>query len=222
LLGVISERFPKGGALALGISGGVGMMAAGLLGGPGIGYKQDYFAVQRLKETSPDTYARYVARNEKGEPATKDFPLVTEVLPNEVPPIAGLDNAKLKVITDYTAHLAKVEQARKDGKPTPEGPATTLEADLETLRTEEAAGKPVEPKLKENLTELMNWWVTTGKPNYEEDKKYLDPATLHGKKTALLYTAAVPATLAVGFLLLLLYFAATGGYKQVHLDGSGG
>ncbi|HVK16479.1 MAG TPA: MFS transporter [Fimbriiglobus sp.] len=221
LLGVISERFPKGGALALGISGGVGMMAAGLLGGPGIGYKQDYFAVQRLQETSPDTYSRYVARNEKGEPATKDFPLVTEILPNEVPPIAGLDNAKLKVFNDYTAYLAKVEQARKDAKPTPEGPATTLESDLQTLQKEEAAGKPVEPKLKENLTELQTWWLTKGKPNYEEDKKYLDPATLHGKKTALLYTAAVPAVLAVGFLLLILYFAASGGYKQVHLTGNG-
>src|SRR5262249_50519769 len=40
LLGVISERFPKGGALALGLSGGIGMMAAGLFGAPGIGYKQ--------------------------------------------------------------------------------------------------------------------------------------------------------------------------------------
>jgi MFS family permease len=62
LLGVISERFPKGGALALGISGGVGMIGAGILGGPGIGYKQDYFAVQRLEE-EPDgqlTYIRYM------------------------------------------------------------------------------------------------------------------------------------------------------------------
>jgi hypothetical protein len=31
-------------------------------------------------------------------------------------------------------------------------------------------------------------------------------------------TALVPAALAVGFLLLILYFLATGGYKQVHLE----
>ena len=31
MLGVISERFPKGGALALGLSGGLGMISAGLL-----------------------------------------------------------------------------------------------------------------------------------------------------------------------------------------------
>lgn len=50
MLGVISERFPRGGALALGISGGIGMLSAGLLGAPGIGYKQDYFAVQKIQE----------------------------------------------------------------------------------------------------------------------------------------------------------------------------
>ena len=33
MLGVISERFPRGGALALGFSGGVGMLSAGILGG---------------------------------------------------------------------------------------------------------------------------------------------------------------------------------------------
>ena len=49
-------------------------------------------------------------------------------------------------------------------------------------------------------------------------KEYLAPAKLYGSKIALLYTAAVPAALAVGFLLLILYFAAAGGYKQVHLD----
>src|SRR5262249_28871618 len=36
MLGVISERFPRGGALALGLSGGIGMISAGVLGGPGI------------------------------------------------------------------------------------------------------------------------------------------------------------------------------------------
>ena len=34
MLGVASERFPRGGALALGTVGGVGMLSAGLLGGP--------------------------------------------------------------------------------------------------------------------------------------------------------------------------------------------
>jgi MFS family permease len=227
LLGVISERYPQGGALALGISGGVGMMAAGLLGGPGIGYKQDYFAVQRLQETAPETYQRYVSRDAEGRPDPRPFPLVTKILPDQVPPVAGLDNAKLKMFADYTAHRAKVEQAEQQGQPAPEGPPTTVEAELDLIRKAKEEGRRVEPALEENLTRLKQWWDTEGRPNYEQDRPHLlydtdrpyeVPATLYGAKQALLYTSAVPATLAIGFLLLILYFVAIGGYKQVHLE----
>ncbi|MCC7338645.1 MAG: MFS transporter [Pirellulaceae bacterium] len=64
MLAVVSERFPKGGAVTLGMVGGVGMLSAGLLGGPGIGFKQDKFASEKLQEISPETYARYKADEE--------------------------------------------------------------------------------------------------------------------------------------------------------------
>lgn len=203
LLGVISERFPKGGALALGLSGGVGMIGAGILGAPGIGYKQDYFTVQKLKETpeGEETYLRYVAKNDKGELEKRPFPIVTDILPAQVPPIAGIDNTKLTAAEQYAA-----------------GKTLTLESDFEQLKKEEAENKYIEPKVKENLTKLHDWWLKEGKPNFDVDKKYLFAAKLYGVKTALLYTAAVPAVLAVGFLLLLIYFALSGGYKQVHLE----
>ena len=66
MLGVVSERFPKGGALALGFSGGVGMLAAGLLGGPGIGYFQDYAAVHQLNDDP--AYGRYKSYETKDKP----------------------------------------------------------------------------------------------------------------------------------------------------------
>jgi MFS family permease len=209
LLGVISERFPKGGALALGLSGGVGMLSAGLLGGPGLGYKQDYFAVEALQETSKPTYERYVARKENGELEKKPFPLLTSLMPEKVPEIAGLDNAKLKIFLDYKAFLAGADKS---------GPATTLEADLATLKKEKEAGKKVEEKLEQTLTKQYDWWTTSGKPNFDTDKTPLVDARLDGAKTALLYTAFVPATLAVGFLLLMIYFKAIGGYKQLHVE----
>ncbi|MCI0377003.1 MAG: MFS transporter [Gemmataceae bacterium] len=208
LLGTISERFPKGGALALGFSGGIGMLSAGLLGSSGIGYKQDFFAVQNLS-SAPDTYQRYMSRDEDGKPNPKGFPLVSELLPEQVPPVAGLDNSKLGVFDDY----GKVLADQKKGKSS----KTTLESDLDTLHKVKAAGGKVEPKLEQNLTGLMNWWQIEAQPNYETDKPKLNEARLYGGKQALLYTAAVPAAMAVGFLLLILFFAATGGYKQVHI-----
>jgi hypothetical protein len=68
------------------------------------------------------------------------------------------------------------------------------------------------------LIELQKWWQTTGEPHAQADTKPISDGKFYGGKMALLYTALVPATLAVGFLLLLLYFSLTGGYKQVHLE----
>jgi MFS family permease len=253
LLGVISERFPKGGALALGISGGVGMIGAGVLGIPGIGYKQDYFAVQRL-ESTPDgreTYGRYMAKTDSGEPDKKGFPYVSNVFPTEVPKVAGIDNAKFKVFEDHSKNLQKIEAAKKEegkdpprlpapgiagldeymeqvdrakqeGKPAPNVLLTTLESDLVTLMREKKAGKEVEAKLEANLTKQKKWWDTEGGPHYEEDKKPLVDARLYGAKTALLYTAAVPLALAIGFMLLIVYFIISGGYKQVHIEDEHG
>jgi len=41
MLGIVSEQFPKGGALTLNITGGVGMIAAGVIGAVILGYVQD-------------------------------------------------------------------------------------------------------------------------------------------------------------------------------------
>src|SRR5690606_29496779 len=41
MLGVVAERFPKGGALTLNITGGVGMIAAGVVGAVILGFVQD-------------------------------------------------------------------------------------------------------------------------------------------------------------------------------------
>ncbi len=205
LLGVISERFPKSGAIGLGISGGLGMIAAGLLGSPGIGYKQDLFAVQRIQELSNPTYERYMARNPDGQPDKKGFPFLSTYLPKELPPVAGLDNSKLKVFDDYK----KLDDKAKG--------RTTLESDLDTLNAVKAKGGKVEENLEKNLNSLKKWWDEQGKPNFDADDAKLEESRVYGAKTALMYTALVPAALAIGFLLLILLYAGMGGYRQEHL-----
>ncbi len=59
MLGVVGERYPKGGALVMGLMGGIGMLSAGTLGGPVIGYMQDYFASQNLEKTSEEAFNKY-------------------------------------------------------------------------------------------------------------------------------------------------------------------
>src|SRR5690606_22056110 len=84
MLGVVGERFPRGGALTMGAVGGSGMLSAGVLGGPGIGYKQDYFASSHLRnDLTAATYERYAAAE------TNRFLFF--------PAINGLDGSKVDV-----------------------------------------------------------------------------------------------------------------------------
>ncbi|WP_020472894.1 MFS transporter [Zavarzinella formosa] len=204
MLGVISERFPKGGALALGISGGIGMISAGMLGGPGIGYKQDYFSVQKIEETSPATYERYEARNDKGEPAKTGFPIVSQFAPDKAPLVAGIDNGKYKVLEDYQG--VKKDPTKKIG----------IDEELDII----AAAKAKDPnakgedKLEANLNAQKKWWMEQGLPNEANDLPKLEEAKTYGAKHALLVTAAIPATMAICYLLLIIFFKLTGGYKQ--------
>ncbi len=103
MLAVGSERFPRGGAVAIGLMGGVGMLSAGLLGGPAIGYKQDYYATENLKSSAPETYERYAVSEPKG------FLFFPE--------IKGLDGAKVGVLGDKGKELAAIGVAlQKEGK----------------------------------------------------------------------------------------------------------
>jgi MFS family permease len=147
MLGVVGERFPKGGALTMGFMGGVGMLSAGILGGPGIGYQQDRFAAEQLKETAPAAvFEQYVA------PEKNHF-LFFE-------PVAGLDGTKVAALKELPA------------------------ADV------------------------------------TPDEKLVLDASTYGGNEALRYTAAVPFTMAIGYLILVIYFRAKGGYKVEVLHGA--
>jgi MFS family permease len=187
MLGVISERFPKGGALTLGISGGIGMLSAGLLGGPAIGYQQDSFAIQNLRTTDEHAYDRYASET----PEKFLF----------FPEIHGLDNAKLATL---------------NAKPTKEDPkgGSNITEDVNNLQR---AGR--DPANDKNLQKLKTWWDTEGDPHAEMDKPPVDDARLFGGKMALTWTAVVPAMMAIGYLILILYFWSRGGYQaQVLLE----
>jgi len=142
MLGVVGERFPKGGALAMGAMGGIGMLSAGVLGGPGIGYTQDVNTVRKLEELSPAAYKQVASEQENR------FLFFS--------PVRGLDGAT----------VAKLEP-----------------------------NNPIYPDVR--------------------------AAETYGKARALQITAAIPAAMAVGYLLLLIYFRAIGGYKLVEI-GPGG
>ena len=160
MLGVVGERYPKGGALTMGTIGGIGMLSAGILGGPGIGYFQDKYASENLSQHSAALYAETKANT------SKHFLFW--------PAVSGLDGQKV-------GEAMKKEQELK-----------------KTL----AEGKPVSEadKLSQAEEQIVN-------------------ANLYGGRMALKVTAAVPAMMAIGYLLLVLYFRAKGGYQVEVLHG---
>lgn len=92
MLGVVAEQFPKGGALTLNITGGVGMMAVGILGNPLLGNIQDKVADRELNSRHPAIHAQVMA-----EPKSSVFG-----------PYQPVDEGKVK------AADAEVQQAVKE------------------------------------------------------------------------------------------------------------
>jgi hypothetical protein len=116
-----------------------------------------------------------------------------------LPKIAGLDNGKVGVLDNYQALQGKPESRLQ------------IEKELDLLRQQ---NRPTD-----ELARRLEWWQSEGQPNASIDAPRVGEARLRGGKQALAWTAAVPAIMALGYLLMILYFRATGGYKAEVLVG---
>ena len=85
-LGVVSEQFPKGGALTINAIAGIGLIAVGVLGNPLLGALQDRNLDQRLAASSPALHAK-VAESQQAKFGFTYRPL-------DKRKIAGLDAAE--------------------------------------------------------------------------------------------------------------------------------
>lgn len=157
MLAVASDRFPRTGAIAISIMGGIGMMSAGLIGSPGLGYFKDRYSGESLAEVNA---AQFQA--DKAEKSSKFL---------FFPEAHGLDGKKLG---DAQGKLNKL---RDEGD--------SSDAALKKLTDEERA---------------------------------LVQASISGDRKTLKADSAIPATMAVIYLILLIYFKAIGGYKPVTIE----
>jgi MFS family permease len=112
MLAVVGDRFPRTGAIAMSIMGGIGMMSAGLIGGPGLGYAKDRFTTEHLTATAPALYEQY-----KSSTASK-FLFLKEV--------SGLDGTKL---SEAQAAVTKSPEQKTVVEASITGDRKTLKAD---------------------------------------------------------------------------------------------
>ncbi len=198
MLAVTSEQFPRGGAITIGAVGGMGMLSAGLLGNPGIGYKQDYNATKELRKEHDDTYERYAVK----EPSHFLFAFS----------VKGLDGSKVGVLElekDRRKALEDMAEASKEGDEKKRDKAA---------KTAEAKEKELKLTLERDK-DLKKWWEEDPEAQkfFKEDNKPIEEARLYGGRVALQLTAFVPAMMAILYLSLILYFRSKGGYKPVKL-----
>ncbi|MGJ8644014.1 MAG: MFS transporter [Luteolibacter sp.] len=106
MLAVVGDRFPHTGGLAMSIIGGIGMMSAGLIGTPGLGYAKDRYAGEALEKSAPAIHEEYKAETPStflNIPATSTY---------------GLDGTKLaeaKDAEERTDAQTKVVMADQQG-----------------------------------------------------------------------------------------------------------
>ena len=98
MLGMVSERFPKGGALTLNITGGLGMIAAGVIGAGILGFMQDRSIDQNI--------AKYDAANNTAIHST----YVTEKKTSVFGDYEGLDQTKLAAASTEEQGIVKTIQ----------------------------------------------------------------------------------------------------------------
>ena len=147
------------------IMGGIGMMSAGLIGSPGLGYAKDRFAGESLQTANAAAFTEYKSA------APSKFLFFSEV--------HGLDGAKLGEV----------------------------QTKLANARTALAAAGNTDPQAA--LDKLS------------ETERQVQKSSIEGDRKTLRADSAIPATMALIYLLLLLYFKAIGGYKPLHIDGGG-
>lgn len=219
MLAVASERFPKGGAIAIGALGGAGMLSAGLFGGPGIGFKQDYFATAKLTkpelitEGSNESEAKKTEQIVASHSAYERYKAEKENTFLFYWKVQGLDGSKTGILDLAT---------------TPEGSDS-----YEFNRGKDGKGGELKRRL-DGDEKLNKWWTTYEIPDAknqtppiptesnqppvkmaDKDKEPIGTASLYGGQMALQWTAVVPACMAVLYLMLILYFRLQGGYKAV-------
>ena len=125
MLAVASDRFPRTGAIAISIMGGIGMMSAGLVGSPGLGYFKDRYSGEALQQADASLNQEYKAE----QPSKFLF----------LPESYGLDGKKLGAVQESLVELRKTNPSATPADLTGDDKIVmeaSITGDRETLKTD--------------------------------------------------------------------------------------
>jgi MFS family permease len=266
-LGVVSEQFPRGGALTLNAMGGMGMIAVGTLGGSFLGTMLDRGLDHKLASENKTLHDRFYTQpannygmsyltppaqqrqllnmydqissdrtaieagakpdaDKKAKDAAADAQKDLDKLKNEGIPNHYLETAAMlneaASKPDATPETKKeAAEALADAQKFFTGPIS--DADLKAIaagmadKASDAAKKTAE-ETKARLRAKM-----TIPDSFIEDavatSKAVGKITGEVKQGSLKMIALLPATMFVGYLILIVYFVSRGGYRVQQISG---
>ena len=108
MLAVVGDRFPRTGGVAMSLMGGIGMMSAGLIGSPGLGYFKDRYAAEELERVDSALYEEW-----KAEDATSSFLFFKEVVPIDPQSLEEAKGAEERTEAQETVVAADIVGNRK-------------------------------------------------------------------------------------------------------------
>lgn len=97
MLAVVSDRFPRTGAVAISMMGGIAMLSVGQLGGPGLGYGKDRFTAEHMKASGQEE----ILKANKAEKASQWLKFEA---------VSALDGKKLEEAKGLAAEKRSAEQ----------------------------------------------------------------------------------------------------------------
>jgi len=193
-LGLVSERFPKGGALTMNAISGVGMLGVGILGSAFLGNIQDT-NIDKALQPDANLYTKLIDQKEK-----------TSIFGN----YKSLDGAKVNDLEDKI----RLYTLKDD--------VTIRNAYDHLVRAAgDTSAKTVE-EMRKGLEDKGAFVDEATYKVLVDEKTKLDGVRIAAKKRAMATIAALPAIMAVCYLGLILYFKSQGGYKAIELSAGGG
>lgn len=214
-LGLVSERFPKGGALTLNVVSGVGMLGVGILGSQLLGYWQDTSIDRDLAKLDQKAYVRLMGSEEKR---------------SIFGTYKALDRKKVNGINDTVA-LFKFRQGKAEDLESallPEELSAKLANDGEyqalvrtaydhLIRAKDDTAKKSHAEMHKALVEKGALVSVRDYKAVAADKALLDQVSAAAKRNAMATVATLPCIMAACYLGLILYFKAKGGYQAIDL-----
>ncbi len=218
-LGLVSERFPKGGALTLNAIAGVGMLGVGILGSQLLGFWQDTSIDSNLMAKDKAAYERLMGAKEKksifGSYKALNWDVVNAINDKtalydfrakkaaDITP-APSDNDLTKTLADDLKYQTLVRVAYDHLVQDPQNKDAKSHGDMH--RALEDNGLLV---TEEECNRLV------------ADKNLLGDTTTAAKREAMSSVATLPIIMALCYLGLMFYFRVKGGYKAVDIADQG-